>query len=211
MTLEALIPFGKVRWTSLSMFVPMALIGVCLVGATPSSAVIMDFLEMNESSNILVRTNITGAMIVTSPERAEIDIGNVDPRTTLFNLLFRRQMVDANESGISDVLSLFTYYNATGVVGFQAIFESDTPEGFGTFTMGNFPPRVRDLIESGRPQLISRFFVFLPGLGRVPLEVGVQSDVDVPGPVVGAGLPGFLAACGGLLAWWRRRRRRKAA
>jgi hypothetical protein len=83
MKLQSLIPFGKGRWRSQSintkqLFVPMALIGVCLVGTTPASAAFISFSEdPNDIAPITVTTDIANATITTSRETASLFVGSV--------------------------------------------------------------------------------------------------------------------------------------
>jgi hypothetical protein len=86
--------------------------------------------------------------------------------------------------------------DATGTPDHWNIFIS-IPPSFTALTTANLaPPQITDTITF--PPITG------PRAGNLN-NPGTWSVV--PGPIVGAGLPGFLAACVGLLAWWRRRRK----
>jgi hypothetical protein len=96
----------------------------------------------------------------------------------------------------------------------ELVFGTTTPDQFTTtmffYSFGG-GTRLADTTRAPSPDFfktVTEFpdgsFVHITASGQ-NMYLG-RSDA-VPGPIVGAGLPGLILASGGLLAWWRRRQK----
>jgi hypothetical protein len=144
----------------------------------------------------------------TSTTCTDPDCEIVPPQSVSVTRLGNAQITDALIGSVQAGESFNFFVQTTEGGAFTLLAANVTLSG-GTCNngMAGFSSPGTDLCRWDAPAGQFRFGVAVQAVTGDELLTAVSS---VPGPIVGAGLPGLVAACGGLIALARRRRRQMA-
>jgi hypothetical protein len=149
-------------------------------------------------------------VIVTTPSTIDIFVTGTNINQAGMGILSNLQ-VNALPAGWTATVS--TYLNTN-----NSVYGTQIPLSTSSLLNGPIPPgpqfslsQLAGIVTPGTPFSITEKYeitVNTNSTGDFEGQIRV-SAVPVPGPIVGAGLPGLIAACGSLLLLARRRRQRQ--